>query len=317
MSKLKVPKEVLKSLKSSVNESIEIKSIDSVSGGCINEAFHYVTTHGDFFVKINRSNESYEMFSAESAGLKEINLAVKGFAPEPIALGYLNENKKGGAFLIMNYIPLTSSGSREAQISLAKNLIQMHKSIPLNLKYGFQMPTMCGSTRQDNYWEEDWVNFLKKRRLVPIIHHCINVSKNPQKLKEKTDYLIENIDLLFEDYFPQPGLIHGDLWSGNWGINSDTGKAVIFDPAVSYCDHEYELGIMRMFGGFGSCFYTEYFKSFPKQRGFEMRMNLYELYHHLNHMHLFGGGYESSALSLINLINNHLKKLNSGEDMIF
>jgi len=40
-----------------------------------------------------------------------------------------------------------------------------------------------------------------------------------------------------------------------------------------------------------------------------MRMNLYELYHHLNHMYLFGGSYEYSALTLLNSINKHLEKV--------
>jgi len=312
----KVPKVILKALKE-YNGNIEVFSTSSVSGGCINEAFHYVTNKGDFFVKINKSNDAYDMFMAESKGLEEINNAVKDFAPEPIAYDYLNESKKGGAFLITTYIPLSSSSSREVQIELAKRLAIMHKHVPVNLKYGFPVPTMCGSTRQDNFYEDDWIVFLKKRRFTPIIHHCINVSSNPKELKDKGDFLIKHLDLLFKDYYPQLGLIHGDLWSGNWGVNSKTGKPVIFDPAVTFGDHEYELGIMRMFGGFGSYFYEEYFKHFPKKKGFEMRMNLYELYHHFNHMHLFGRGYESSAMALLNLINKHLNDMLTEPDHIY
>ncbi|OUM68874.1 hypothetical protein PIROE2DRAFT_57833 [Piromyces sp. E2] len=216
------------------------------------------------------------MFMAEGKGLEEINRAVPDFAPEPIYYDYLNENKKGGAFLITTYIPLTSSNSREIQVALAKRLAKMHKHVPLNLKYGFSVPTMCGSTRQDNFYEEDWVEFLKKRRFTPMIHRCVNVSSNPKLLKEKGDILIKNLDLLFKNYTPQLGLIHGDLY-----------------------------------------FYEEYFKHFPKQRGFEMRMNLYELYHHLNHMYLFGTGYESSAMALLNLIDKHIEKMLTEPDYIY
>jgi len=312
----KVPKVILKALKE-YDDNIEVFSISSVGGGCINEAYHYVTNKGDFFVKINKGSDAYDMFMAEGKGLEAINRAVPEFAPEPLAYDYLNENKKGGAFLITTYIPLTSSSSREIQVELAKKLAKMHKHVPLNLKYGFSVSTMCGSTRQDNFYEDDWVEFLKKRRFTPIIHHCISVSNNPKLLKEKGDFLVKNLDLLFKNYTPQLGLIHGDLWSGNWGVNSKTGKPVIFDPAVTYGDHEYELGIMRMFGGFGPFFYEEYFKHFPKTKGFEMRMNLYELYHHLNHMYLFGSGYESSAMALLNLINKHLEKMLTEPDYIY
>lgn len=206
----KVPKEIMKALKE-IDNDIEVTTIYSVNGGCINETFHYVTTKGEYFVKINKKNESYDMFKAEREGLLEINIAVKGFAPKPLKLGFLNENKKGGAFLIMEYIQLKNVNTREIQVALAKKIVQMHKHFPTNLKYGFSIPTMCGSTQQDNYWEEDWVTFLKKRRLIPIIHHCINVSSNPKDFKEKADFLVNNLHLLFEDYVPQPSLIHGDL----------------------------------------------------------------------------------------------------------
>jgi len=311
----KIPKVIAKALKD--YDNIEVISTCTLGGGCINEAYQYVTNKGDFFVKINKDNDAYDMFMAESKGLEEINRAVEDFAPKPIVYDYLNENKKGGAFLITTYIPLTNSSSREVQIELAKRLTKMHKHVPLNLKYGFSVPTMCGSTRQDNFYEDDWVEFLKKRRFTPIIHHCIGNSRNPKLLKEKGDFLVKHMDLLFKDYIPQIGLIHGDLWSGNWGVNSKTRKPVIFDPAVTFGDHEYELGIMRMFGGFGPYFYEEYFKHFPKAKGFEMRMNLYELYHHLNHMYLFGSGYESSAMALLNLINKHLEKVLTEPDYIY
>jgi len=257
------------------------------------------------------------MFMAESKGLEEINNAVKGFAPEPIGYDYLNESKKGGAFLIITYIPLTTNNSRETQIKLAKSLAKMHQHVPLNLKYGFCIPTMCGNTRQDNFYESDWVEFLKKRRFIPILHHCISTSSNPKVFKEKGDFLVQHLDLLFKNYYPQLSLVHGDLWSGNWGVNSKTGQPVIYDPAVTYGDHEYELGIMRMFGGFGPFFHEEYFKHFPKKKGFEMRMNLYELYHHLNHMHLFGKGYEASSMALLNLLNKHIEKVINESNYIY
>lgn len=37
----------------------------------------------------------------------------------------------------------------------------------------------------------------------------------------------------------------------------------------------------------------------PKQPGFDERMDLYKLYHYLNHYNLFGSGYRSSAMSII------------------
>ncbi|EEB98414.1 hypothetical protein MPER_02080, partial [Moniliophthora perniciosa FA553] len=89
----------------------------------------------------------------------------------------------------------------------------------------------------------------------------------------------------------QPVLLHGDLWSGNAGTDSSTGQPVIYDPSSYYGHNEADLAIARIFGGFGSTFFAEYHKHLPKsepQSQYELRCDLYELYHYLNHAVLFG-----------------------------
>jgi len=81
-----------------------------------------------------------------------------------------------------------------------------------------------------------------------------------------------------------PVVVHGDLWSGNHGVGS-IGKdgvveEVVFDPSSCYAHSEYELGIMRMFGGYGKAFFEEYHRLKPKDEPveeYEDRMALYEL----------------------------------------
>ena len=64
----------------------------------------------------------------------------------------------------------------------------------------------------------------------------------------------------------------------------DENVPVIFDPAVYYGHHEADLGIAKMFGGFGESFWGAYHLELPKSEGFERRSWLYELHHHLNHI---------------------------------
>lgn len=59
--------------------------------------------------------------------------------------------------------------------------------------------------------------------------------------------------------------------------------SVVFDPASFYAHSEYELGIMEMFGGFGSVVYSAYHEIIPEAKGIQKRVQLYELFHHLNH----------------------------------
>ncbi|CAI0425231.1 unnamed protein product [Linum tenue] len=117
--------------------------------------------------------------------------------------------------------------------------------------------------------------------------------------------LVKNMAALFENIVIEPCLLHGDLWSGN--ISSDkSGEPVILDPACYYGHSEAEFG-MSWCAGFGGAFYNAYFEVTPKQAGFEKRRDLYMLYHYLNHYNLFGSGYRSSAMSII---DDYLRLLN-------
>ena len=102
---------------------------------------------------------------------------------------------------------------------------------------------------------------------------------------------------LFEGYEPAPSLLHGDLWSGNWGVAD--GVPVIFDPAVYYGDRESDIAMTMLFGGFGRAFYETYQSSWPMAAGSDKRLKLYKLYHVINHLNLFGSGYRGQALSLL------------------
>jgi protein-ribulosamine 3-kinase len=93
-------------------------------------------------------------------------------------------------------------------------------------------------------------------------------------------------------------LLHGDLWSGNYSFLSD-GTPVIFDPAVYYGDRETDLAMSELFGGFNARFYQAYEEAFPLDSGYALRKKLYNLYHVLNHLNLFGGGYLGQAESLM------------------
>ena len=106
------------------------------------------------------------------------------------------------------------------------------------------------------------------------------------------------MDQLLNDHQPKPSLLHGDLWSGNADVNSD-GQPVIFDPACYYGDRETDLAMTELFGGFSADFHATYREAWPLDDGYEMRRTLYNLYHILNHLNLFGGGYAGQAADMV------------------
>jgi protein-ribulosamine 3-kinase len=102
---------------------------------------------------------------------------------------------------------------------------------------------------------------------------------------------------LFHDLEIMPALLHGDLWGGN--VAEDSSGPIIFDPASFYGHSEYELAIAGMFGGFSSSFYSAYHSKIPKAPGFQKRLELYQLFHYLNHWNHFGSGYRGSSLNIM------------------
>jgi fructosamine-3-kinase len=106
------------------------------------------------------------------------------------------------------------------------------------------------------------------------------------------------VHVLFSSYRPVPSLLHGDLWGGNWGADR-AQRPILFDPAVYYGDRETDLAMTRLFGGFGPAFYTAYQAAWPLDQAAGTRRTLYNLYHVLNHAHLFGGGYAVQALAMM------------------
>ncbi len=92
--------------------------------------------------------------------------------------------------------------------------------------------------------------------------------------------------------------MHGDLWGGNAGFDR-MGTPVIFDPAVYYGHREADLAMTELFGGFSADFYAAYRAALPLDAGYDVRKQLYNLYHVLNHYNLFGGGYARQAEAMI------------------
>jgi fructosamine-3-kinase len=223
--------------------------------------------------------------------LDHINKAVKGFAPQPI--------HRADKYIVMEYIDMTSRGmhNQDTQRELGHRLGNMHKAT--SERFGFEVTSFCGTTELDNTWSTSWSHFWTKQRMEPLFDSVRG--QNPD-LDSMGQQLCARMDhWLGPDALPNitPALLHGDLWSGNWSIRQSDGMPIIYDPACYFGHSEAELGIMRMFGGFSQDFFDAYDQVIPPAAGRKERLEIYELYHHLNHYSMFGGGYDSGCLSIL------------------
>jgi len=233
------------------------------------------------------------MFEAEADGLRELKSAKAIRVPEILSCGIEN----GESFLELERFTFDRP-TAETERQFGERLAALHRHA--TNRFGWFRDNTIGPTPQVNTWSDDWVGFFREQRLEFQLNLAVangygaDVSAPGQKLSaELTD--------LFIGYEPDASLLHGDLWGGNWG--SVSGEPVIFDPAVYYGDRESDIAMTMLFGGFGKAFYEAYEKSWPMAPGHEQRLKLYQLYHVLNHLNLFGRSYLGRTKELLRKLN--------------
>jgi fructosamine-3-kinase len=171
--------------------------------------------------------------------------------------------------------------------------------------FGFAHDNFIGSTPQCNEplsgawddieYEDDsiWPEFFLQRRLRFQVRLAAKKGFG-QELEQLLDRAETRIADLLGSATEPPSILHGDLWGGNF-IVDDRGEACLIDPAVYYGHREADLAMTRLFGGFEPAFYRAYDEQLPLAPGHEDRLPIYQLYHILNHLNLFGGGYYAQS----------------------
>lgn len=229
------------------------------------------------------------MFAAEAEGLVE--LAKPGVIRVPEVIDYGVEGNQ--AFIEIEWLELLPPTPRvEAQFG--EQLAELHQIT--TDRFGWHRDNTIGLTPQHNNWSDNWVTFFRDHRLGFQLRLAAE-NGYADKLQAQGAQLLKRLPMFFEGHDPAPSLLHGDLWGGNWG--SCDNEPVIFDPAVYYGDRETDLAMTRVFGGFGNEFYTSYEAAAPLAPGHHERCDLYQLYHVLNHLNLFGSAYLGRAQQLI------------------
>jgi protein-ribulosamine 3-kinase len=266
----------------------ESRRPQATGGGDISAAWKAQSSVGPVFLKTG-SAAAFDMFEAEAEGLRELASAKAIRVPRVLAVA----RHDSGALIALEWLELDSAAAGSERI-LGRQLAELHRHT--HDRFGWSRDNTIGLTPQHNDYADRWQEFYKERRLGYQLRRASEKGFRGE-LQSTGQALLENLDRFFEHHSPDASLLHGDLWGGN--RSAINGQPVIFDPAVYYGDRETDLAMTRLFGGFGAEFYRAYESSWPLEKGHEQRVTLYQLYHVLNHLNLFGATYLGRAQSMI------------------
>ena len=273
---------------------VRVTNSQPVFGGDINSAYKLTLSDGSvIFMKAN-SRQKLAIFEGEAESLNFIKQTNTVRSPEVLALGTDSDI----SFLLLEFIlsgPASGASSEELGIGLAR----MHQADTAAFvkggKFGALHDHLLGSGIQDNTPTDSWVSFFTERRLRPQFekaHHYFDSSTRKQIdtfLKNLGEYLVE----------PQrPSLLHGDLWAGNYMVDRE-GHPWLIDPAAYVGHAEADLALTELFGGFDRTFYDAYQSAAGLDPGYRDRRDIYNLYHLVKHLNLFGTGYLYSVKSIL------------------
>lgn len=256
-------------------------SLRPVVGGCIHQAWEIRAGSDRWFVKTNRPSHQ-EMFEAESDGLAALAGTKTLRVPKVLGHGLTQDT----AWLLMEFIDLRRGSSAEFQ-EMGGRLAKLHHAQSGTSQHGWDRNNFIGSTPQSNEPNASWASFFRDQRLAP------QLALTGKRFTESRA-LLDAIPTLLAGHDPSPSPLHGDLWSGNTACSFD-GTPVFYDPAFYWGDRETDLAFTTLFGGFPEAFYAGYESEWPLPHGHEERIPLYNLYHVLNHLHLFGEPYGQQA----------------------
>lgn len=284
-----IQQKLIQILTSIQQKEVRIFASQPLSGGSINSAVRIETSIGNFFVKWNQTEKYPDMFIKEAKGLELLKSTRQLRIPEVIFTDLAGEH----SFLVLEYLEKVSYVTN-IWPDFGTGLAKLHKTTADF--FGLDHDNYIGSLFQSNRKKDNWIDFFSEERL----NFQLRLARDSYLLDSTTLNASERLFKRLNEIVPEepPALLHGDLWSGNFMIG-DKGETCLIDPAVYYGHREMDIAMTKLFGGFDASFYDSYNQEYPLEKGWEKRLDIYNLYPLLVHVNLFGGAYVSQVASIL------------------
>jgi fructosamine-3-kinase len=227
-------------------------------------------------------------FTTEAAGLQWLRQAGVLNVPEVL---HVNDSPP---LLVLEWIE-ESRAVQPDEASFGHSLAALHRAGAE--AFGRTDGRTTGSQALPNTPADTWPGFLAEQRLLPLAA----IARERGSLSTATVGRIEHIAQHLSDLLgpPEPpARLHGDLWAGNRLVDV-SGRSWLIDPACVGGHREFDLAMMRLFGGFGAEAFAAYHEVSPLSDGWVDRIALHQLPPLIVHAIKFGGGYVAAVESAL------------------
>jgi fructosamine-3-kinase len=258
----------------------DVRAMTSVRGGDVAEAYRVTLASGlVVFAKTHRAPPT-GFFTTEAAGLRWLRDA--DALPVPAVLAVSDDP----ALLVLEWIDEDGRG-RSDEAQFGRDLAALHGAGAPS--FGRADRRSTGSRGLPNEPTDTWAEFFATQRLLPIAR----LVRDSPHLDDAQATRLEAVAARMAELAGPPEAptrLHGDLWAGNRLVDG-AGRSWLIDPACFGGHREFDLAMMRLFGGFGDAAFAAYAEVAPLADGWEARVPLHQLAPIGIHAIKFGGGY--------------------------
>lgn len=301
-------------LRSAVQEAldVEVASMQVVRGGDVASAHRLVLDDGRAVFAKTHPDPPPGFFTTEAAGLSWLSEPDVVAVPQVLAVSDGASPSTGGdgddgvdamerqlghpAFLVLEWIDEGRPAAR-SEAELGRSLAALH--LAGAVCFGREDRRTTGSRALPNEPTATWPEFYATQRLLPLARLAADARALSAETLRRLERLATSGVLTSLPGAEEPASrLHGDLWAGNRLVDA-SGTSWLIDPAAHGGHREFDLAMMRLFGGFGSEFFAAYDDAFPLAEGWADRVSLHQVAPLVVHAVKFGGGYVASATEAI------------------
>jgi fructosamine-3-kinase len=266
-----------------------VKSAARVRGGDVAVAYAVDLDDGRRVFAKTHPSAPPQFFTTEAAGLRWLRAADAVLVPEVLAVSDDQPNH-----LVLEWIDEGRARS-DTERSLGLDLARLHQAGAPS--FGREDRRSTGSRGLPNEPCATWAEFYATNRLLPLAGLARDHRVLPARAIDRLAALAGRLDRFGAADEP-PARLHGDLWAGNRLVDA-TGRSWLVDPAAHGGHREFDLAMMRLFGGFGSECFAAYDEVFPVASGWEERVALHQVAPLVVHAIKFGGSYVDASVAAI------------------